>query len=60
MANCNKCGGDRNAYVRATHAVPGSDGEVSWETVMEILGVWRMQRDQRPAPVLVLRVGERV
>ena len=37
MANCNKCGGDRNAYVRATHAVPGSDGEVSWETVMEIL-----------------------
>ncbi|MCY4555312.1 MAG: hypothetical protein OXF79_02775 [Chloroflexi bacterium] len=37
MANCNKCGGDRNAYVGATHAVPGSDGEVSWETVMEIL-----------------------
>ena len=37
MANCNKCGGDRNAYVRATHAVAGSDGEVSWETVMEIL-----------------------
>ena len=37
MANCNKCGGDRNAYVRATHAVPGSDGEVSWKTVMEIL-----------------------
>ena len=37
MANCNKCGGDRNAYVRATHAVPGSDGEVSWETVVEIL-----------------------
>ena len=37
VANCNKCGGDRNAYVRATHAVPGGDGEVSWETVMEIL-----------------------
>lgn len=37
LANCNKCGGDRNAYVKATHAVPGSDGEVSWETVMEIL-----------------------
>ena len=37
MANCNKCGGDRNAYVRATHAVPGSDGEVAWETAMEIL-----------------------
>ena len=37
MANCNKFGGDRNAYVRATHAVPGNDGEVSWETVMEIL-----------------------
>ena len=36
-ANCNKCGGDRNAHVRATHAVPGSDGEVSWETVMDIL-----------------------
>ena len=37
MANCNNCGGDRNAYVRATHAVPGSDGNVSWATVMEIL-----------------------
>ena len=37
MANCNKCGGDRNAYVRAIHAVPGSDGQVSWGTVMEIL-----------------------
>ena len=37
LANCNKCGGDRNAYVRATHAVPGSDGKVSWKTVIEIL-----------------------
>ena len=37
MANCNKCGGDRNAYVKATHAVSGSDGEASRETVLEIL-----------------------
>ena len=37
IANCNKCGGDRNAYIRATHAVPESDGEASCETVMEIL-----------------------
>ena len=38
LANCNKCGGGRNAYVRATHTVAGSDGEVLWEeTVMEIL-----------------------
>lgn len=37
MANCNKCGGDRNADVRGTYAVPGTDGEVSWQTVMEIL-----------------------
>ena len=36
-ANCNKCGGDRNAYVRASHAMPGTDGAVSWETVIEIL-----------------------
>ena len=37
LANCNNCGGDRNAYIRATHAVPGSDGNISWATVMEIL-----------------------
>ena len=36
-ANCNKCGGNRNAYVRAIHSVPGSDGEASWATEMEIL-----------------------
>ena len=36
-ANCNNCGGDRNAHIRAAHAVPGTDGELSWETVLEIL-----------------------
>ena len=36
-ANCNQCGGDRNAIVRASHAVPGNEGFVSWKTVMEIL-----------------------
>ena len=38
-ANCNNCGGERNALVRASHSVPGSDdnGFADWETTMEIL-----------------------
>ena len=38
-ANCNNCGGERNAFVRASHSVQWSDdhGFVSWDTTMEIL-----------------------
>lgn len=37
QANCNTCGGDRNAFVRTRFEKPGSDGEVSWHDTMEIL-----------------------
>ena len=37
--NCNNCGGERNAFVRATHSVQGSEGAgfASWDKTMEIL-----------------------
>ncbi len=36
-AHCNKCRGDRSAFVRATHTVDGNDGEVSWSDTFDIL-----------------------
>jgi hypothetical protein len=36
-AHCNRCRGDRNAFVRATHTVSGSDGEVSWSDTYDVL-----------------------
>jgi hypothetical protein len=36
-AHCNMCGGDRNAYKRASYSVNGSDGEVSWNDTFDVL-----------------------
>lgn len=36
-AHCNTCGGDRNAYRRATHTVNGDDEEVSWSDTYDVL-----------------------
>lgn len=36
-AHCNRCKDDRNAFVRATHTVGGSDEEVSWSDTFDIL-----------------------
>ena len=35
--NCNNCGGERNAFVRASHSTGGDTGHVVWSTTMEIL-----------------------
>ena len=39
MANCNRCGGDRNSYVRASHVWRHDihEGMIWWERVWEIL-----------------------
>lgn len=36
-AHCNICGGDRNAYQRATYSLNGSDGEISWADTFDVL-----------------------
>ncbi len=36
-AHCNKCKGERSAFVRATHTVNGSDGEVNWKHTYDVL-----------------------
>jgi predicted RNA-binding Zn-ribbon protein involved in translation (DUF1610 family) len=36
-SNCNECGGERKSFQRRVFSIPGSDGEVSWSTTMEIL-----------------------
>lgn len=36
-APCNECKGERSAFVRATHTVNGSDGEVSWSDTYDTL-----------------------
>ena len=36
-ANCNNCGGERNAFVRASHSTGGDNDYVVWSTTMEIL-----------------------
>ena len=36
-ANCNECGGERNAFVRASHSDRGDNGHVLWAETMEIL-----------------------
>lgn len=36
-AHCNECGGERNAYGRASHTVNGNAGEVSWSDTYEVL-----------------------
>jgi hypothetical protein len=35
--HCNICGGEKNAFRRASHTVRGNDGEVSWSDTYEIL-----------------------
>ena len=37
QANCNECGGERNAFVRASHSVRGDNEYVVWGVMMEIL-----------------------
>ena len=37
VAHCNKCAGSRKSFKRGSHAVDGSDGEVSWSHTYEIL-----------------------
>ena len=36
-ANCNNCGGERNAFVMKSHSTQGDTGHVVWSTTMEIL-----------------------
>ena len=36
-ANCNTCGGERNAWVRSTYTDAGSDGVISWSTTYDTL-----------------------
>lgn len=36
-AHCNKCGGDRDSFVRASHKVDGSEEYISWFDKYEIL-----------------------
>jgi hypothetical protein len=36
-AHCNECGGERNAYKRASHSVPGADDNVSRSDTYDIL-----------------------
>lgn len=36
-AHCNICGGEKNAYIRASYTLSGKDGEVSWSDTYEIL-----------------------
>jgi hypothetical protein len=36
-ALCNKCGGDRRAYKRASHTVTGHDDETSWSDTFDVL-----------------------
>jgi hypothetical protein len=36
-AHCNECGGERNAYERASYTVDGNDGEVSWSNTYDVI-----------------------
>ena len=36
-AHCNRCNGERNAFVRATHDANGGDGVVDWGSTYDIL-----------------------